>query len=167
MAPPPCSASSGPTVGRAGSQEPEVDPEFGLDAGGLPEPAGGVPPDALPMLGQLWVDPEEFGPVLFDPELPLLGPDDGVVVDEFELVPVPPVAVEVVAAPATSAPPATRPVVSAPRANMLRRRSCMGGVPFHSWGAPARSGRQHTLRPGSEGRRTTTWVRARSHVTNR
>ena len=53
-----------------------------------------MPPDVLPMLGQLWVDPEEFGPVLFDPELPLLGPDDGVVVDEFELVPVPPVAVE-------------------------------------------------------------------------
>jgi len=101
------------------------------------------------MSGQLWVDPElepedvpdEPELVLPDPELPALVPCDGAVVDELELVPELPVLVEVVAALAASAPPVTRPAVSAPTASMLRRRICMGGMPFHSWEAPARSGR--------------------------
>lgn len=166
--------------GRCGGQDPDVGPEFGLDNGAVPEPAGAVPPpDPLPMSGQLRVDPDpdpELEPgdvpdepelVLPDPELPVLVPDDGVVADELELVPELPVLVEVVAALAASAAPVTRPAVSAPTASMLRRRSCMGVVPFHSWEAPARSGRHHTVRPGSEGRRIMTWARARSYPTNR
>jgi hypothetical protein len=129
---------------RWGCYEPEVDPELEPDDGGVPEPAGGVPvwvPEPLPMLGQLCVEPEpdpvlELEPedvlgepelVLLDPELPVLVLVDGVVV---ELVPELPVVVEVVAALATSAPPVTSPVVSAPTASTLRRRICMGGLPF-------------------------------------
>jgi hypothetical protein len=105
--------------------------------------------EPLPMLGQFWFEPEP------EPELEFeLGPDDGpeepglvlpvpglpegvlvggLLVDEpdDELVPELPVVLEVAAA-ATSAPPATRPVVSAPMANTLRRRICMGGLPFVS-----------------------------------
>ena len=57
---------------------------------------------------------------------------DGVVVDELEvaLVPELPVVVEVVAALATNAPPVRSPALSAPTASTLRRRICMGGVPF-------------------------------------
>ena len=101
------------------------------DVGGVPDPDGGGPDRALeplPMLGQFLVE--------LDPELE---PDDGVVVEELEveeldveLVPVLPelpVAVDVVAALATSAPPVTRPDVSAPTASTLRRRICMS-VPF-------------------------------------
>jgi len=92
------------------------------------------------MLGQLWVEPEpdpvgepEPEAVLGEPELvllpefPVLVLVDGAVV---ELVPELPVVVEVVAALATSAPPVTSPVVSAPMASTLRRRICMGGLPF-------------------------------------
>ena len=93
------------------------------------------------MLGQLWVEPEpdpvlepEPEDVLGEPELALLDPEfpvlvlaDGVVV---EGVPELPVVVDVVAALATSAPPVTSPVVSAPMASTLRRRICMGGLPF-------------------------------------
>jgi len=114
------------------------------------------------MLGQLWVepvpvpDPEDE---LEEPELELEEPElevpeeppvpllvDGVVVEELEveLVPELPVVVEVVAALATSAPPARRPEVSAPMASTLRRRICMGGCPFVSRQAPARSGRHRT-----------------------
>ena len=104
-------------------------------------------PEPLPMLGQLWVEPvpdpelepepedvpEEPELALDDPEFPALVLDEGVLVDELEveLVPELPVVVEVVAALATSAPPVTSPVVSAPMASTLRRRICMGGVPFH------------------------------------
>jgi len=128
---------------RWGCYEPEVDPELEPDDGGVPEPVGGVPvwvPEPLPMSGQLCVEPEpdpvlELEPedVLGEPELVLLDPFpvlvlvDGVVV---ELVPELPVVVEVVAALATSAPPVTSPVVSAPTASTLRRRICMGGLPF-------------------------------------
>ncbi len=107
--------------------------------------AGGVPlgvPEPLPMLGQLWVEPEpdpvdpelepddvldDPEPVLLDPEVPLLELDDGVEVDGFvvELVPEVPVVLDVVAALATNAPPARRPVVSAPMASTFRRRICM------------------------------------------
>jgi hypothetical protein len=127
---------------RWGCYEPEVDPELEPDDGGVPEPAGGVPvwvPEPLPILGQLCVEPEpdpllepedvlgELELVLLDPEFPVL-----VLVDEVdvELVPELPVVVEVVAALATSAPPVTSPVVSAPMASTLRRRICMGGLPF-------------------------------------
>ena len=73
-------------------------------------------------------DPE----LLLEPELPLLVLDDGLVADELEgaLVPELPVVVEVVAALATNAPPARSPALSAPTASTLRRRICMGGVPF-------------------------------------
>jgi len=116
-------------------------------------PAGGVPvwvPEPLPMLGQLWVEPElELGPVepelepddvlddpelvLLDPEFPVLELEDGVEVDEFvvALVPELPVVLDVVAALATNAPPARRPEVSAPMASTLRRRICMMVLPFH------------------------------------
>jgi hypothetical protein len=141
-------------VGTCGGQDPEFDPEFGRDDGAVPEPAGAVPPpDPLPMSGQLRVDPDpdpELEPeelpdepelVLPDPELPVLVPDDGVVVDELELVPELPVLVEVVAALAASAPPVTRPAVSAPTPSMLRRRSRMGVVPFiRGKHRPARAG---------------------------
>ncbi len=85
-------------------------------------------PEPLPMLGQFLVEPEpELVP---DPELPVLERVDGVVVDEFELVPELPVVVDVVAAVAASAPPATRPDVSAPMATTLRSRICMPVCPF-------------------------------------
>ena len=121
------------------------------DDGGLPYPAGGVPvwvPDPLSMLGQLWVEPElELDPelvpdpelvrpddpelVLPDPEFPELALVVGLVEElDVELEPELPVVVEVVAALATKAPPATRPDVSAPMARTLRRRICMGGLPF-------------------------------------
>jgi hypothetical protein len=101
--------------------------------------------EPLPMLGQLWVepvpDPEvELEPeevpdepeLLLEPELPVLVLVDGVVVDELEVAAVPelPVVVEVVAALATNAPPVRSPALSAPTASTLRRRICMGGVPF-------------------------------------
>jgi hypothetical protein len=148
--------------------EPGVEPLLEPDVGGAPDADGGRPDGAfefepLPMLGQFLVEPEpepelelepdeseEPEPVLPAPEL-----DDGVVVEgldeEFvvELVPELPVAVDVVAALATSAPPATRPDVNAPMASTLRRRICMG-VPFLvSWRRPAEPVR-HTVRSGSE-----------------
>jgi len=112
------------------------------------------------MLGQLWVEPEpepeldpeealeDPEPVLPEEELPELVPDDGVVVEglEVELEPEPelPVVVEVVAALATSAPPARRPEVSAPMANTLRRRICMGVCTFRiSSRQPIRAGAPH------------------------
>jgi hypothetical protein len=60
-----------------------------------------------------------------DPVLPVFELGDGVVVEEFELVPEFPVVVDVVAALATSAPPARSPEVSAPTARTLRKRICM------------------------------------------
>jgi hypothetical protein len=99
--------------------------------------------DPFPMFGQSLVEPdpefelepeldpddveelEEPDPVLPEPELPVFELDDGVVVEELELVPELPLVVDVVAALATSAPPATRPEVSAPAARTLRRRMCM------------------------------------------
>ena len=138
----------GKSDGRGG-YEPAGAPELEPD-GGVPEPAGGVPvwvPEPLPMFGQFWVEPElelEPGDVLDEPELVPLEPefallelDDGVVVeelegDELDVEPVPelPVVLDVVAALATSAPPARRPEVNAPMASTLRRRICMGGLPF-------------------------------------
>ena len=138
-------------VGVGGRYEPDVDPWLEPDDGGVPEPAGGVPvpePEPLPMLGQLWVEPVpelelELEPddvpddpdepeLLLCPELAVLVPVDGVVVDELDvaLVPELPVVVEVVAALATSAPPVRSPALSAPTASTLRRRICMGGIPF-------------------------------------
>ena len=155
--------------------------------GGVPEPAGGVLvwlPEAPPMLGQLWVEPDpdpelELEPddVLEDPELALLEPvfpvpelDDGVEVDEFvvELEPVLPVVVEVVAAFATNAPPATRPEVSAPMANTFRRRIFIwDSCPFISGGAPSPSGPvAHTVRPGSGRNRRMRWSGTESYPTN-
>ena len=89
--------------------EPVPDPELGLEPEDVPD------------------EPE-----LLDPELPLLVLADGVLVDELEvaLVPELPVVVEVVAALATNAPPVRSPALSAPTASTLRRRICMGGVPF-------------------------------------
>ncbi len=116
-------------------------------------------PEPLPMLGQLWVEPEpvELEPVepeLDEPELVLLDPvgvlvlEDGVAVDELvPEVPLDPVfpVLEVVAALATNAPPARRPEVSAPMASTLRRRICMTVLPFISREAPTQSGR-HDIR---------------------
>ncbi len=107
--------------------------------------------------------------LLLDPELPLLVLVDGVVVDELEaaLVPELPVVVEVVAALATNAPPVRSPALSAPTASTLRRRICMGGVPFRLvWSADPLGPVRHTLRPGSVGSRTTTWACVRSYLTN-
>ena len=124
----------------------------------MPYPAGGVPvcePDPLPMFGQLWVEPEpELDPedVLDDPELVLVEPDpvleldDGVVIEELEVEAEPelPVVLVVVAALATSEPPARRPEVSAPMARTLRRRICMGWMPFRLvLRRPARAGTSH------------------------
>jgi hypothetical protein len=131
------------------------------------------------MSGQLCVEPEpdpvlELEPedvldepelVLLDPEFPVLVLVDGVVVDELdvELVPELPVVVEVVAALATSAPPVTSPVVSAPMASTLRRRICMGGLPFRLvWNADPFGPVQDTLHPGSVGGRRVTWACVRS-----
>jgi hypothetical protein len=78
-------------------------------------------------------DPVPVWPLPVPPVLPVLEFDDGVVVEELELVPeLPelPVVVDVVAALATSAPPATRQDVSALTARMLRRRICMRCCPF-------------------------------------
>jgi hypothetical protein len=121
-------------------EEPEVDPVPEPDVGGAPEPDGGVPdpePDPVPMSGQFLVEPDpELAP---GPEVPLLELDDGVVGEEpdVELVPELPVAVDVVAASATSAPPARRPDVSAVTARTLRRRIGMGVLPFCVFAAPA------------------------------
>lgn len=149
------------------------DPEAELepDDGGVPYPAGGVPvwePDPLPMSGQLWVEPEpELEPdpellpdpelvlpddpelVLLDPEFPVLVLVEGVLVEELdvELDPELPVVLEVVAALATKALPATRPDVSAPMARTLRKRICMGGLPFHVVCCAARSGRRSKIAP--------------------
>jgi hypothetical protein len=119
----------------------DPDAELEPDDGAVPYPAGGVPvcePDPLPMLGQLWVEPEpELVPddpelVLPDPEFPVLVLVEGVLVEELdvELDPELPVVLEVVAALATKALPAKRPDVSAPMASTLRKRICMGGLPF-------------------------------------
>lgn len=84
--------------------EPEPEPEPELD----PDPE---------------LEPEdELEP---EPVLPVFELEDGVVVDELELVPEFPVVVDVVAALATSAPPARSPDVSAPTARTLRKRICM------------------------------------------
>jgi hypothetical protein len=126
--------------GLCGGQAPEAaDPLLEPDGGGPPEPEGGVPdpePDPLPMSGQFLVEPdpeledeleepEEPDPVLPVPVLPVFEFPAGVVVDELELVPEFPVAVDVVAALATRAPPARSPEVSAPTARTLRKRICM------------------------------------------
>jgi hypothetical protein len=127
--------------GSAEDQAPVADPLLEPDGGGPPEPDGGVPdpePDPLPMSGQFLVEPDPELEVEPDPDpedeleepdpvLPVLELDDGAVVDadELELVPEFPVAVDVVAALATSAPPARRPEVSAPTARTLRKRICM------------------------------------------
>ena len=67
-----------------GGYEPEGVPALELDPdGGVPVPAGGAPvwlPEPLPMLGQLWVEPE----LELEPVEPELEPDD--VLDEPELV---------------------------------------------------------------------------------
>jgi len=107
--------------------DPELDPDPELE----PEP-----------------DPEdELEP---EPVLPVFELEDGVVVDELELVPEFPVVVDVVAALATSAPPARSPEVSAPTARTLRKRICMSCVPFrvmcHT--KPVRFGGD-TMHPGS------------------
>ena len=155
----------GPGNPRRGGYEPEGAPALELEPdGGVPVPAGGVPvwvPEPLPMLGQLWVEPElelepvepelepeldEPEPVLLDPVLGVLELEGGVAVDELvPEVPLDPVfpVLEVVAALATNAPPARRPEVSAPMASTLRRRICMTVLPFISCGAPTRSGRHH------------------------
>jgi hypothetical protein len=89
------------------------------------------------MFGQFLVEPE---PELeLEPEPELFELDEGVVVEEpdVELVPELPVAVDVVAASATSAPPARRPDVSAVTARTLRRRIGMGVLPFCVFAAPA------------------------------
>ncbi len=140
-------------------------------------------PEPLPMLGQLCVEPEpdpvlELEPedvldepelVLLDPEFPVLVLVDGVVDCELgvELVPELPVVVEVVAALATSAPPVTSPVVSAPMASTLRKRICMGGLPFRLvWNADPFGPVRHTLHPGSGAGRRMTWACVRSYLTN-
>lgn len=119
-------------------------------------------PDPLPMSGQFLVEPdpelelepddelEEPVPVLPDPELPEFVLTDGAVVAELELVPEFPVVEDVVAALATSAPPARSPDVSAPVANMVRRRIFMGCVPFRVMchAGPVRFGAE-TMHPGS------------------
>ena len=73
---------------------------------------------------------DEPDPEVPDPEVPELEPGDGVVVEELEPVPEFPVAVDVVAALATSAPPARSPDVKAPTARTLRKRICMGYLAF-------------------------------------
>jgi hypothetical protein len=100
------------------------------------------------MSGQFLVEPdpelelepddelEEPVPVLPDPELPEFVLTDGAVVAELELVPEFPVVEDVVAALATSAPPARSPDVSAPVANMVRRRIFMDVCPFVSCVTP-------------------------------
>jgi hypothetical protein len=116
------------------------------------------------MLGQILVEPdaelelepddepEEPVPVLPDPELPEFVLTDGVVVEEFELLPEFPVVVDVVAALATSAPPASSPELSAPTARTVRRRIFMGWVPFRVMchAEPVRFGAD-TMRPGCWG----------------
>ena len=161
------------------------------DDGPVPEPAGGVPvwlPEPLPMLGQFCLElepePEEVPeepelvlpepvlpePVLPEPELPVLELDDGAVVDELLVEPVPelPVEVDVVAALATNAPPATRPEVSALVASTLRRRIFIGCVPFHLVRSASPFGpAPHTVRPGSGCDRTMGWASAWSCLTRR
>ncbi len=161
------------------------------DDGPVPEPAGGVPlwlPEPLPMLGQFCLElepePEEVPeepelvlpepvlpePVLPEPELPVLELDDGAVVDELLVEPVPelPVEVDVVAALATNAPPATRPEVSALVASTLRRRIFIGCVPFHLVRSASPFGpAPHTVRPGSGCDRTMGWACAWSCLTRR
>ena len=164
-----------PAAGPPGRYEPDVEPD---PAGGVPElPDGGVPlppegvplelePEPLPMLGQLWVEPDpeelepELEPALVEPEpvFEELELDDGAVVDVFvfELVlvlvlePVEPVlpVLDVVAASATTAPPTTSPVVNAPNANALRRRIFMVvALSSRVVRPPVRAG-TITLRPG-------------------
>ena len=120
------------------------------------------------MSGQFLVEPD---PELeLEPEVPLLGLDEGVVAEVPDVEPLPelPVAVDVVAASATSAPPARRPDVSAPTARTLRRRICIGVLPFCVLGAPAPCEPVvQTLRSGSERSRRATWTGAPSHATNR
>jgi hypothetical protein len=148
-------------------EEPDVAPLPEPDVGGAPAPEGGDPdPDRLPMSGQFLVEPD---PEL-EPEVPLLELDEGVVaeVPDVELLPELPVAVDVVAASATSAPPARRPDVSAPTARTLRRRICISVLPFCVLGAPAPSEPVgQTLRPESGCSRRATWTGAPSHATNR
>ena len=153
-------------------EEPDVDPLLEPDVGGAPEPDGGVPdsePDPLPMSGQFLVEPDPELELEFEPEVPLLELAEGVVpaVPDVELVPELPVVVDVVAASATSAPPARRPDVSALTASTLRRRMCMGGLPFCVPGAPAPCEPvPQTVRSGSGRSRRATWTGAPSHATN-
>ena len=148
--------------------EPGVDPVPELDVGGAPEPDGGVPdPDLLPMSGQFLVEPDPE-PAL-EPEVPPFELDEGVVAEEPDVVLVPelPVVVDVVAASATSALPARRPDVSALTARTLRRRMCMGVLPFCVFGAPAPcESVLQTMRPGSGCSRRATWTGASSRATN-
>jgi hypothetical protein len=162
-------------------QDPDVDPLLDPDEGGPPEPDGRVPePDPLPMLGQFLVEPDpglalepddelaEPVPVVPDPELPEVVLNDGAVVEELELVPEFPVAVDVVAASATSAPPARSPDVSAPTARTLRKRIFMGGVPFRVMchAEPVRFGAD-TMHSRSWGARRAGWARPSSSLTKR
>jgi hypothetical protein len=113
------------------------------------------------MFGQFLVEP--------DPELEL-EPDEGVVADvpDVELEPEFPVAVDVVAALATSAPPARSPEVRAPTARTLRRRICMGVQPFCVCATPAPcEPALQTLRPASECSRTARCAGLTSCATNR
>jgi hypothetical protein len=91
-----------------------------------PDPELELEPDDEPEA----LDPAAPDPAAPDPELPVFELDDGVVVDELELLPEFPVVVDVVAALATSAPPARSPDVSAPTARTLRKRICMASCPF-------------------------------------
>lgn len=155
----------------AGSQEPDVDPL--LEPGGPPPPGA---PEWLPMFGQFLVEPDPEPAFEPEPELPVLELDDGVVADEPELpvlelvpeLPELPVAVDVVAALATSAPPARRPDVNAPTARTLRRRICMADVPFRlCWSADPFGPVVRTLRPGSVRSRRVPWAGTWSYPTNR
>ena len=126
------------------------------------EPEPELEPEGVPEV------PELVLPELVLPELPVLELDDGAVVDELLVEPVPelPVVVDVVAALATNAPPATSPEVSALIASTLRRRIFMGCVPFHLVrSASPRGPAPHTMRLGSGCSRTTGWGWAPSRMT--
>jgi hypothetical protein len=154
----------------AEDEEPDVEPLPEPEVGGAPAPDGGVPdsePDPLPMSGQFLVEPEPELPL--DPEVPLLELDEGVVpaLPEVELVPELPVAVDVVAASATSAPPARSPDVSALTASTLRTRICMIVPPFRVFGAPAPCEPVvQRLRRGAVRNSRATCTGAPSHATN-
>ena len=148
----------------------DVELLLSLDVGGAPDPDDGVllgapEPLPLPMLGQFLVEPELALDPELAPELLLLELEEGVVLEDPELVPELP---DVVDALATSAPPARRPEVSAPTAMTLRKRMCMAVVSYRVVAAPARCEPVlHMVRSGSERSRRATWTAAASHATNR